>query len=138
MRSFKDLIFWFFKLVFPFYLLFIIKLMIIGSIYQWGPAEKEFSQYHSETPILVGFSFSLKASGSYSHHRLSMEYILWPSVLNDYKSTVISKADSLKPEIRIRLFGFVIKLFWVFVCIIGTWFFWSGYKRTLKWAKSNL
>lgn len=66
-----------------------------GVIIPWNTAEQKLRIYNDQTPILVGFSYRSTAT----FKEVSRTYVLFPSVLSDYKSIIVSQLNNSQLKI---------------------------------------
>lgn len=91
-----------------------------GIVIPWNTAEQKLRIYGDQTPILVGFSY--RSTSKFKE--ISRKYVLFPSVLNDYKSITVSQLNNGQLNIteqkngaffyllNLIIFTFLVRYFW--------------------------
>ncbi len=108
------------KLACPLAIISILFAAIYGFIQPWTVATPILNSYVGQNSIMVGFSYRKDNKAEI----VSRSYILIPSVLADAKVIKIQKVNQENPVVSESKLEFFIFIFWIFIGVFGTWWFW--------------
>jgi hypothetical protein len=95
---------------------------IVDSLWPWPPAKEALSQYPNQTPVLVGFRFSLAGD----HWSRSGTYVLLPSLFSEPRAiTIRHSSSSSPPTVTATSEGVVVGMMFTLLCVFTSGWLWS-------------
>lgn len=121
-----------FRFGMPAYLIILPLVMLHGLINPWPQAALLRSQYHGQTPVQVGFSYSSKSVGplfdsdapTRTTRNESRSYVMFPSLFLEPKIVSVLQHNDDPPITSESTIAFFSMLAWIAACFVGTWWFW--------------
>ena len=101
-------------------LILAISTPFLGLIFPWKLGEKELAIYNDQTPVLVGLSY--RSTSTFKE--ITREYVLFPSVLDNYKTINIRQLNNSQPTLNERKNGAFFYPFSLVILTFFVWFFW--------------